>query len=415
VAVKGLKKVRRFFINTLRGIKTLLVLFLKEGVFKYLLVIIFLMVLSAALFLVIERGEVLKTIPKGDIQSLWYQITTVLYWAVVTISTTGYGDITPLTTAGRVMVMITILVSVAAVSLFTANLASALTTKKLMEKRGIMDLTEFSDHFIICGWKMAMAKLLDDILSRNSDLKLKDIIIIANIEPDTIEIFKQQNPKFQDASIIRGEHYSDTLLKKAKVDTCAKVVIIADESNPTASRTEVDSKTIMTAMTIRTLSKTVRICAELLDVKFERYMQNAYVDELIYTNEYSQSLVASSFTHIGLTKVINDILDVNTSSYISTENIPDKYLGKPFFDLRNFYREKHNYLLIGLVENVGSYYELKDEALRDAQKTADIEKLILNLKEAKKMENNLPNINPDDKYIVPQHSVAVVVGCKRGK
>ena len=65
------------------------------------------------------------------------------------------------------------------------------------------------------------------------------------------------------------------------------------------------------------------------------------------------------------------------------------------------------------MENVGSFLERKNEAVREAQKTADIKKLIENLKEAKTMENNRPNINPDDDYIIPKNSVAIVIGKER--
>jgi voltage-gated potassium channel len=49
-----------------------------------------------------------------------------LYWAVTTATTTGYGDISPTTTAGRAVGMWLMLTSVGLVAIATAKIASAL-------------------------------------------------------------------------------------------------------------------------------------------------------------------------------------------------------------------------------------------------------------------------------------------------
>ena len=168
----------------------------------------------------------------------------------------------------------------------------------------------------------------------------------------------------------------------------------------------------MTAMTLRSISQNIRICAELLDIKFEKYLQSANVEEIIRTNEYSQALIASSFTKVGVTNAVNDLLNLHTNAFIVTHNFPDTYYGAKYSDLRDYFKQSDNLVLIGLLENIGSYVERKTEAVRDAQKTADISKLIDNLKQAKNMETNLSNMIPPDDYTVPKNSVAIVIGKK---
>jgi voltage-gated potassium channel len=388
--------------------KTLFFLFRREKVFRYFFFIILLMLLSGLLFLYFEYAQVLAAHPVSDAAPLTDKLVTSMYWAIVTIAGCGYGDITPVTNAGRLLVMTVLFLSVATVAMFTANLASALTTKKMMERRGVMDLSGYREHYILCGWKQAMDKLLDEIVFNNAKINLKKIIIIANIEPDAIEVFQQQFPVYQSVTILRGEHYNETLLRKANVGKAAQVFILADESSP-ASRTETDSKTVMTAMTIRTLARDVRICAELLDVKFESYLKSAHVDDIVFTSEYSKVLIANSFAQIGIAKVVNDLLSAHTPAFITTEKIPAGYVGQPFSALRDHYQRECRAILIGLVENVGSLFERKQEAVRQAQKTADISKLVENLKDAKGLENNRPQINPEDSYPVPQNALAVLV------
>ncbi len=389
--------------------RTLFFLFRREKVFRYFLLLVALMLVSGLSFLVLEYGSIAAAHPVPNAATPWDKLVTAMYWAIVTIATCGYGDITPVTTGGRLLVIVVLFLSVATVSLFTANLASALTTKKMMERRGVMDLSGNRMHFILCGWKQSMDKLLEEIVSNNPQVDLKQVIIIANLEPDAIEVFHQQFPGYQDVVILRGEHYQEALLRKANVAGAAQVFLLADESSPAASQTETDSKTVLAAMAVRALSRDVRICAELLDVKFERYLRAAHVEDIIYTSEYSKYLIANSFSQFGVAKVVNDLLSAHTPACITTEKVPGGFIGKTFADLREHYRRESRSILIGLVENVGSFFELKQEAVREAQKTADIVKLVENLQTAKRLENNRPHLNPEDGYPVPRHALAVLV------
>jgi voltage-gated potassium channel len=406
-----MKKVYDFFSKILSDLKIFYDLFKKENVFKYFFVILLLTIIAAVLFLFMEQDRIIASIPVKD-PNFADKLIASFYWAVVTIATLGYGDIVPATPFGRIMVSIYIYLSVATMALFTANLASVLTTKKIMEKRGIMDLSNFNDHFIICGWKISMNKILSEIFSNNPKIDLNKIIIIANVEADAIELFKQQYPEYDRINIIRGEHYNETLLRKANILKARKVMLIADESNPSSSPTEADSKTIMAAMTIRTISMNIKICAELMDVKFEKYLQSVHVDDIIFTNEYSKVLIANSITGVGITKVINDLLNVNSPSFITTQEIPKQFINRKYIELKD-HLKKIDLMLIGLLENVGGYVERKNESIREAQKTADVSRLIDNLKVAKKLENNLPKISPDDDYVIPKNSMAILIGRKK--
>lgn len=65
-----------------------------------------------------------------------------LWWTATTMSTVGYGDRAPVTTAGRVVAMIVMLLSLVLVSTFTAIIASRLTVVELQPRiTGIADLS----------------------------------------------------------------------------------------------------------------------------------------------------------------------------------------------------------------------------------------------------------------------------------
>lgn len=64
-----------------------------------------------------------------------------IWWAAVTMTTVGYGDRAPRSTAGKVMGLIWMFTSVVIISSFTASIASSLTVSQLGKSiRGINDL-----------------------------------------------------------------------------------------------------------------------------------------------------------------------------------------------------------------------------------------------------------------------------------
>jgi polar amino acid transport system substrate-binding protein len=85
-----------------------------------------------------------------------------LYWAVVTMTTVGYGDKTPKTTIGRVVAILWMLGSVVLVSLLSTSLVSRLTAERV-ETRDLSASIDLSGKKLAAVAQSSGAEYLDEL------------------------------------------------------------------------------------------------------------------------------------------------------------------------------------------------------------------------------------------------------------
>jgi len=93
-----------------------------------LLTMLILIILSACLMFTVENAA-----QPGHFSS----IAQAIWWAVVTLTTVGYGDITPITFAGKLLAIIIMLLGVGAMAL-PAGIMAARFTEELQSRREMM-------------------------------------------------------------------------------------------------------------------------------------------------------------------------------------------------------------------------------------------------------------------------------------
>ncbi len=365
--------------------------------------VIFLVV--AGLLCVIAVGTYIFEIGVNEkIRSLW----DTMWWTIVTLTTVGYGDKYPVTVGGKVLGIFMMLLGVASVGFVTGRIASFLVDKQVKARGGLIVLEKKKGHFVICGWKQELETVLDKILTIDPGLKAADIVLVNDADPQEIDHIRSI-PSFKTVKYIKGDYIDEKVLQRANVRTAKTVLILADSSKDFSVQ-EVDSRTVMTAITIDNLNKDVYTCAELVDEKFVKYLKLANCDEIILTREYSRELLANAASASGISHVAAELLNPLKRGLVTVDFQPS-FVGKPFRDLQEFYKGRTGDIVIGLLENTGNIYHRKKEALAEAQKTPDISKLVENLQSVKMIYPNNPVLNPGDDYVVKTNSKAILVTC----
>jgi voltage-gated potassium channel len=86
----------------------------------------------------------------GQVKNLF----DAFYWAIVTVATVGYGDITPQTTGGRIVTMTLILIGLGVLSFLVSIIVAAFNEEmdELRESSTYAKLHRFDSFIIICGF-----------------------------------------------------------------------------------------------------------------------------------------------------------------------------------------------------------------------------------------------------------------------
>lgn len=330
-----------------------------------------------------------------------------VWWAWVTSTTVGYGDYSPVTPAGRVLGALMMVFGIALTGIVTGNIATFLIGQQLKEQRGLRSMDKIKKHFIICGWKREMASYLHDIMQKNREYADYSTILINDVDPKFVEDLKSSK-QFKNLNYIAGDYVDERVLERANIKEARKILVLHDESIK-ASIQEVDSRTVMAIFTAKALNKRIYTCAELKDSKFNRYLELSGCDEIVLSSEYNKSLIANASSGSGISHIISSLLDADSSASVVVEDIPKEYIGKAYSELKEYYLKNDQSILFGILENTGNFFERRKSALREAQKTPDISKLVDNLKDVKEMEPNKPIINPSLNYIIQDYSRCMLI------
>ena len=240
-----------------------------------------------SLFLV-ERNDNPEIMSIGD--GLW--------WALVTITTVGFGDITPVTTVGRFIGGAMMIGGLITLALFAGIVGHSLLNAVLSIREEQFRMSGYVNHIVVCGYEMGSGMLLD-VLTGEIDIQEQRIVLFGPYERP-----RGLRPEFM---WVQGDPTKESELDKARITHASTVVV-------TGSRRiipqQADATTILTVFTIRSAltksrvaasrKKPVRIIAEVLDSENVQHARTAGSDEVIETRRVGYSLLAHTIVYPGV-------------------------------------------------------------------------------------------------------------------
>lgn len=262
-------------------------------------------------------------------------VVDALWWAIVTTTTVGYGDIYPVSAVGRVIGVFLMIFGIGTLGVFTASISSYFVDRRMKEDRGMKEY-EYTNHYIICEWSERTREIINE-LRVDERTKNTPVVIIS----DRLD----HKPLDDDlVGFIRGQ-VNDETLKRANIKDAQTAIILGDESMDPTSR---DARVVLAGLTIESLNPDVYTIAELVEVANVNHCKHAHINEVIVGNELVSMMISSSAKDHGLSKIVSDILTSQQGHELVKRDVPPDLAGKPYLEVLNSVKERYDATLVGI-------------------------------------------------------------------
>jgi voltage-gated potassium channel len=260
-----------------------------------------------------------------------------LYMTVITLATIGYGEVHPLTSAGRAFTILLIIVGVTVFGFLVSVLTQAVVENQIAEALGrrrlFKDISQLKDHYILCGAGRVGLRIIEE-------LKRKDVdyVVIERDEVVAEKLLTKGN------LVLIGDATDETVLEGARVRQ-AKALITAAST---------DAENVYIVLTARGLNPSIHIVTRANDQAAERQLLRAGANKvispvLIGSHRMAQAALAPAVADFIELTTMTESLDLNFEQVrIAEGSLLD---GKRIKDSR--IRSEHNAMIVAITPHKG--------------------------------------------------------------
>lgn len=275
------------------------------------------------------------------------QVDTVgegLWWALVTLTTVGYGDYTPVTDLGRAVGGTLMIGGMITLALFAGIVGHSLLNAVLSIREEQFRMSGYVNHVVVCGYERG-SELLLQALREELDLDQTRVVLFADHDRP-----REVSPEFM---WVRGDPTKESELPKVRLTHAASAIVVGSRHVPPQ---QADATTILTVFTIRahlaqaaaSRERPLHIVAEILDSENVMHAQAAGADEVIESQRLGFAMLSHTVRYPGVGDLTSRVVASGAASFY-VGKIPDA-LSPPvtFGELSRHVREHTAALVIGL-------------------------------------------------------------------
>lgn len=284
--------------------------FLQARIGKVLVFAVLLNILFGVLFYLAERGAQ---------QEL--TLLDAIWWAMVTMTTVGYGDYFAQTSLGRFIISYPVMIiGIGIIGYLVGAVAENMLDRFSKKKRGFMQLKD-KNHIIICNFPgVEKIRNLIGELRRSSRYRETSVALVC----DNIEELPEELARLK-IGFVRGNPVKEEILIKANITQCAGVFVLAeDPADPNSDSRTFAIGTII-EMIERELNTPIKVVVELVSKDNFKMMTRSRVDGIVSADGIMDGLIVQEFLYPGVHDIVHQIITnaVGSQFYIYQTRLKD--------------------------------------------------------------------------------------------
>jgi voltage-gated potassium channel len=264
----------------------------------YISFIIFMIIFYSAIFVyVVEKVNGNKS---------FANIGDAFWWAVVTLTTVGYGDIYPETGWGRFITGILMLTSIGIIGLLTAFLTTSISERMEMLKMGNVKGLNFKKHIILCGFSKTTKMVLEQLREYFED---KKVVLIS----------RHPNPDLPGIIYKRGDFTDIDVLEDVNFREADKIIIFAEKLEGETEKI-VDMRTTLTVFHIESEAVGVHTICEITDKSsFKMIKDKVKGDEIVLKEQIDANLISTAIRHPFISEMFYELTNLEGQKLFSAK------------------------------------------------------------------------------------------------
>lgn len=216
-----------------------------------------------------------------------------LYVTVQTLTTVGYGDLTPRNGAGRIFAVLVMLIGAGGVALAVSTIVQSVVQSELMatfgQRRRSKMLSKMHDHFIICGSGRVGSHLVRDLVRTDQPF------VIIETNQQTAAEFSQRG-----VNVMVGDATLEETLREAGVERARGLAACLPN----------DADNVYVVLTARDLNPQLHIVARAAEEEAEAKLVRAGANHVV-----APTIIGGHRMAVSLTKpAVSEFFDSITGS-----------------------------------------------------------------------------------------------------
>jgi voltage-gated potassium channel len=229
-----------------------------------------------------------------------------LYYASVTVTTTGYGDIVPVTPGARLATILLVTPARVAFLLVLVGTTVELLTERWREAlRRDLWRRRVNGHYVICGYGVKGRSAAQAL--REDGVEATRIVAVEPVR-EAAEAASRDG-----YAIVVGDASRAAVLLEARVERCAAVVVAPNR----------DDTAVLITLTARQLAPQATIVAAAREQENADLLRQGGADAVVTSSETSGRLLGVTSRNLRVGAVVTDLLHTNQGLSLVEREVTD--------------------------------------------------------------------------------------------